>query len=281
MSQIIDLIGCQKQSGDIGVEIEVEADNLPHPSLVDYYWRTERDNSLRGNSAEYVLRKPETLRGVENALKLLEREFEKANTQVRPTYRAGIHIHVNVQDLTPKQLITYIASYLMLEEVLVRYCDNSRLGNHFCLRMSDASYFMDVMTDVITRGDLAVFNTEDIRYASINVTSLFKYGSIEFRALESTFDRDKILNWAGALKQLKDFSKTIQIPTDLLGQASMDGFESYARLMLGNYAAVYVPYITRQNVEIGVRNIQHPLFSRVWDRPDLNIFDKKSIFSTP
>lgn len=280
MANIVEILGVRGQTGDVGVEIEVEADNLPHPDTVSDYWRTERDNSLRGHSAEFVLNRPYNLDKVEAALDKLSEQFTVHGTRVRPTYRAGIHVHVNVQDLTPKQLITFVASYLMLEEVMISYCDKTRMGNHFCLRLSDAGYLLDVLATTIREGDLKALNTEDIRYASVNLTSLFKYGSVEFRALESTFDKDKILNWAGALKQLKDFSKTVALPTDILGEASAEGFEDYARKMLGKYANVYSPYITREKVETGVRNIQFALFSRAWDRPELNIFKKSGVFSS-
>lgn len=281
MTTILELIGCRPQAGDIGIEIEIEADRIPPQDYVSSHWRLEHDPSLRGESGEFVLKKPVKLEQLDKAFLELSTAMGKCETAIRPTYRAGVHVHINVQDLTPKQLITYIATYLMLEEVLITFCDKTRSGNHFCLRMSDASYSLDVITDTILSNNLQAMNTEDIRYASLNITSLFKYGSVEFRALESTTDFDRIKTWSAILYHLKEFSKTLSNPTDLLGRASERGFEPFAREVLAPFLQHFNPVITEDRIRIGVRNIQYAVYSRRWDEVSLNIFDKNiSLFSS-
>lgn len=279
--KIIDVIACSPQSGDVGVEIEMEADGMPVAESVSKYWRLERDPSLRGESGEFVLRKPLPIADLDKAFVELQKALNAHGTRVRPTYRAGIHVHVNVQDLTPKQMINFIAAYFMFEEVLLSYCDKTRSGNHFCLRMSDASYTLDMISEAIANSDLQSLNTEDLRYASLNITSLFKYGSIEFRALESTIDFNKIKQWAAVLNQLKEFAKTISSPPDILGEASAMGFTEFAKTALGSSYQTFRPFVTEDRIRIGVRNIQYALYSRNWSEIDLNIFNKnKSLFSS-
>lgn len=273
------LIGCREQNGDVGVEIELEADHIPHKDYVPEMWKKEADASLRGESAEFVLRYPVKLSELDDAFQALQRAFDASGTSPRPTYRAGIHIHVNVQSLTPTQLVTFICSYFMLEEVLLRFCDKSRLGNHFCLRMSDASYSLDKLVEFIEKEDIHVLENEDLRYASLNVTSLFKYGSIEFRALESTLDFERIKVWAGVLVHLRDYAKTINSPVDLLASASAFGFEAYAPVIMGKWYQHFQPWATDANIKKGVRNIQYAIYSRDWDKPNLNIFQSKNLFS--
>lgn len=281
MAKIADLIPCRKQEGSLGVEIEIEADNMPPAEAVTNYWRLERDASLRGESGEFVLRSPLTEDKLSEAFDELTKAMRKAGTKVRPTYRAGVHVHVNVQDLTPKQLVTFIAAYFVLEEVFLSFCDKTRAGNHFCLRLSDASYTLDMITEMILTNSLKTLDTEDLRYASLNITSLFKYGSIEFRALESTTDFEKIKAWAGALNYVKEFAKTLASPTDLLGQASERGFEAFARDLLGPHYKTFGQYATEEKIRIGVRNIQYAIYSRDWTQVDLNIFNKdKNLFSS-
>ena len=244
---IKEILGCKAQSGDVGVEIELEADHIPHHDYIPEIWKKEADASLRGESAEFVLRRPVKLDQLDDALQSLQRAFDASGTSPRPTYRAGIHVHVNVQDLTPTQLVTFICSYFMLEEVLLRFCDKSRLGNHFCLRMSDASYSLDKLVEFIEKEDFQLLNNEDLRYASLNVTSLFKYGSIEFRALESTLNFERIKTWAGVLVHLRDYAKTLRSPVDLLGQASALGFEQYAPVILGHWYYHFRKWATEGN----------------------------------
>jgi len=279
--RIVDIIPCSPQIGDVGVEIEMEADGMPSAESVCKHWRLERDPSLRGESGEFVLRKPLPIADLDKAFGELSKALTSHNTNVKPTYRAGIHVHVNVQDLTPKQLMTFLAVYFMFEEVLLSYCDKTRSGNHFCLRMSDASYTLDMISEAIANSDLQSLNTEDLRYASLNITSLFKYGSVEFRALESTIDFNKIKQWAAVLNQLKEFAKTISCPTDILGEASALGFTEFAKTALGSSYQVFRPFVTEDRIRTGIRNIQYALYSRNWSEIDLNIFNKnKSLFAS-
>lgn len=278
MKTVRDLVDVDTKVGDIGIEIEIEANNLPEGSAVNKYWRREVDNSLRGESAEYVFRNPLKVNNLEKAFGELEDAFKKHNTTTRSTYRAGVHVHVNVQELTARQLITFIASYLLLEEVFLSFCEKSRSGNHFCLRASDAGYILDRLTAAISEQKLQALQTDDIRYASINFTSLFRYGSVEFRALESTTDFKRIELWASALNQLKVFATTVASPTDLMYQASSKGFTVFTQDILGPYYNDFAHLVTEERIKTGVRNIQYSLFSCKWDSVNLNIFSKKNIF---
>ncbi len=278
---ILNVLGCAPQRGDIGLEIEMEGQHIPPKELTPHQWRKEADASLRGESAEYVLRQPLSHEETMQALADLQETFNLCETKFKPTYRAGIHVHINVQELTPVQLITFICSYFMLEEVLLRYCDKSRLGNHFCLRMSDASYALDRLVACVEKQDLRLLDSEDLRYASLNVTSLFKYGSIEFRALESTLDPERIRVWSGVLLHLRDYAKTVNSPVDLLGQASLLGFSEYAPVILGPYYQYFKPWATEANICQGIRNIQYAIYARDWSARNMNIFSKNSLFDAP
>lgn len=278
MTTIHQIIGCKRQKGDVGIEIELEADRIPESHFVAPEWRKEADASLRGESAEFVLDKPVTIGELDRVFDRLTTAFEVANTQIRPTYRAGIHVHVNVQDLTPIQLVTFMCTYFMLEEVLLKFCDKSRQGNHFCLRMSDASFSLDTLVSFILNEDIHSLNTEDLRYASLNITSLFKYGSVEFRALESTTDFERIKVWASVLTHLRDYAKTLSNPADLLGQASEMGFVNIVPVILGHHYPHFRKFATEDNVKKGVRNIQYAIYARNWSEQNLNIFKNKNLF---
>ena len=275
---IIDLVGARRQFGDVGVEIEMEGSNIPREDLTPPQWRKEVDPSLRGESAEYVLRRPLNLGELGEAFEALQKMFDEQKTVFYPTYRAGIHVHVNVQHLTPTQLVTFVCSYLVMEEVLLRFCDKSRLGNHFCLRMSDASYSLDRLVRFIETQDLSVLNDEDLRYASINLTSLFKYGSVEFRALESTLDYARIMTWAGVLIRLRDYAAGLSSPVDLLGQASSLGFERFAPVILGEFYQTFQQWATAANIQRGIRNVQYAIYARDWSKKNLNIFSDQKLF---
>lgn len=280
MRNIQQLLGCKKQSGDVGVEIELEADNIPLSTMVGPEWRLETDLSLRGESGEFVLNKPVAIADLDAVFGKLNAAFNDSKTHIRPTYRAGIHVHVNVQHLTPVQLVTFICAYFMLEEVLLKFCDKTRQGNHFCLRMSDASFSLDSLVSFILEEDINILDTEDLRYASLNVTSLFKYGSIEFRALESTVDFERVKVWASVLTHLRDYAMTLNSPVDLLGHASEMGFANFVPVILGKWYPHFQQYATDDNVRKGIRNIQYAIYARSWSQTNLNIFKNKNLFDT-
>lgn len=267
------------QTGQIGIELEIEADNLPDQHLLGGWWRKERDGSLRGESAEYVLNTPVMPQQIHTALSALELAFKANDTKIRPTYRAGVHVHINVQDLTPTQLLTFIASYIILEDVFIGFCHASRRGNHFCLGTADAGYVLDKLAEAVTNKDFSIFQTDALRYASINLTSLSRYGSVEFRSLESTADWSRIQVWVLALYQLKVFALTVKHPTDVLGEASCKGFINFAKTMLDASYVHFEKFVTEKSIQSGIRKIQYALFSYPWGKPNLDIFRmEKNIF---
>lgn len=272
MRTVREALRLKKTAGDVGVEIEVEGWSLPRATPL---WRREDDTSLRGESGEYVLDRPVPIGKLDEAFKELEDAFTKSHAEVVPTYRAGVHVHVNVQELTTTQLFNYIVLFLILEETLVEFCDNTRQGNHFCLRAKDAGYLTKTIWDACEKGDMQFLNTENIRYSAMNLSSLFKYGSIEFRSLESTRDFDKIKLWCNILYQLKEAAITYTDPISVITDISLNGNEAFVKHTLKQYS----PHITSKSdwmkkLKEGVRNAQDIAFSRIWNKISLDIFAK-------
>lgn len=213
MRNIRQILGFDKTEGCLGVEIEVEGVNLPEPP---HTWRKERDGSLRGESAEYVLHEPHTLKGCLFALDYLQDCYKACGTKVLDTGHAGIHVHVNVQELSFEELFNFITVYAILETSLVRWCGESRVGNLFCLRISDAEYLVRFISRVARTRDLTSFHSDDIRYSSINLKAITTYGSLEFRALAGTDDFTKIKSWVKFLYSMREFSRKFNSPIDVV-----------------------------------------------------------------
>lgn len=274
-------LGCAENPyGEVGIEIEVEGRNLPDTGRLGKYWRVETDNSLRGESREFVLAKPIARNKVQDALAEIQTAYKELGTKVNDSYRAGIHVHVNCQDMNARQLINFVFLYLMYEDCLINFCSESRRGNHFCLRASEANYLPRLIADCIANGDLRAFATNDIRYSGINLAALHKFGSVEFRALESTQDWDKIQAWTDILLCLKDAAYTFECPTDIVGGFSVDGFEAFSSKIFGKKLPVIQNLLNEEYLYEGVRNIQFAAYSREWSKVNFNIFKREgSIFS--
>lgn len=276
MASIIDTFGLRKTNGDIGIEIEIEGRNLPIFDWGDV-WKTAHDGSLKPKheAMEYVLSSPVGIDEVPAALKLLEKAFKKNKAVVDDTYRAGIHVHVNVQDLTMVQLINMICLFIILEDYYLDFCAPSRRGNHFCLRTYDAGYFLDCVSRMCEEENTGYIHTDDLRYSAINLQSLFRYGSVEFRSLESTQDHDKIYTWCKMLMCLKEGAKKYNNPKDIMYALSFEGYDWFMKELLGDF----FPSLKKMDnwelrVRQGILRAQDIAFSRDWDRVNLNIFKK-------
>jgi len=252
--------------GRYGVEIEAEGNHLPRELPIP--WRVENDGSLQAGfeAHEYVMNKPASLEGVHDALKALKDAYKFNRSDVKDTQTSGVHVHVNVQDYTPKQLFTFITTYFILEELLLTYCGEDRQGNHFCLRAKDAEYIIDEFITSAKKHQLANLKGDNIRYCSLNPCSLFKYGSLEFRAMRGTGDLDAIETWVKILDQVRTASRNYANPAEVVKMMSIGGEVQFVNSVLGPYAYLFTQIPNyREMVKNGVRIIQPLSFCTDWD----------------
>jgi hypothetical protein len=265
MKTVVQWFGIQPQyltKGDVGIEIEVEGRNLPNP---EKYWKREQDGSLRGESAEYVLAKPMTLDGAQIALKSLALDYKKAGTKADDSVRAGVHVHVNVQSLNIVELYNYMTLYLILEELLVKYCGPTRVGNLFCLRSCDADFLIDRIKWAVRNKRFRNLVDDNLRYASMNVKALGNYGSLEFRAMRSTSDFALIHEWASMLVHLREMAKTFADPTDIINGFSEGEAYGFLNRILGDYATIFEDYADIGGALVrGMRIAQDVAFCTNW-----------------
>lgn len=277
MTDILQLPAKRIQKGLFGVEIEVEGVNLPREITG---WTVTEDGSLRGDeSFEYVMPRPLDLKGVRNSLNALEEAYAACDSDVVESVRAGVHVHVNVQDFTVKQLFTFATCYYLLEDLLIRWCGEYREGNLFCLRTKDAEYVLFALVDAIQNKNMKYLANENIRYASMNFNSLFKYGSLEFRAMRGTSDLNAIYKWTEILSELRDNFTKFKDPAEVVMSMSGEGEDLFLRKMLPNNYELFIDHPNYAlDIRRAARRVQMMAFSTDWDeleRKSNNIFDNK------
>lgn len=228
--KVIDFISPrQKQIGEIGIEVEVEGKYLNKKDTA--YWRVHTDGSLRGESAEYVLAQPCLRDEYRQALNnLWEHMTSKENSYIKKSDRCGIHIHINVQQLTTNQVYRFILLYLLYEPLLIEFCDASRNGNLFCMKASDADRFLISVREAIQKQDIYYFDNDHLRYAAINLCALLKYGSLEFRALETPNESfEKICSWIDILLSIRDKSMKFSGRKEMLNSILSSSFSNFMK----------------------------------------------------
>lgn len=234
MKKVVDIFNLIPVEGEVGVEIEMEGENeFPYRGNLEKYWRATEDGSLRGYSAEYVMKQPLELKDVPEALDILSKAIERKGTSPVYSERAGVHVHVNMQQCSVTQVYAMAFTYYCLEHALTRFCGENREGNHFCLRLKDASYTEVLLRESMRVRNFRVLMDDNIRYSALNWCSLAKYGSLEFRSMETMPDLSKIYDWCDMLLRIKRYAMDINEYSEIPMHISGEGPTFWAKNILG------------------------------------------------
>lgn len=255
-----------KKAGDVGIEVEMEGINLPDAPMG---WRRDDDGSLKGaENAEYVMRKPVPADQLRPLLERLTKALNRNEAEVVDTVRAGIHVHINVQELNELEVFNYATLYMIFEPLLIKYCGKGREGNLFCLRVQDAPWIVTALQVAAMRRRYLQLIDDNLRYSSMNVKALGQYGSLEFRAMRSTTDVDRIVNWADLLLRLREASKKFTDPKDIINSMSVDGVGAFIHKVFGDKAEFVMDLHpdAANLMKAGMRYAQDLAFCTDWNK---------------
>lgn len=227
----------------IGVEIENEfKDAIVFPEVAG--WRWAEDHSLRYYGFEYVS-EPFDAKKTEEYLSTLLDPLTKVKVSPTNSIRTSIHVHNDCTQLSFIQILTYACTYWILEEYLTPFCGMQRKGNLFCLRLSDSSFIHSCLTNVFktyTVRTNSLFSS-DYRYAALNFASIKKFGTLEFRLMGGTLDKELIKIWIDTILAIRRFSLKFKNPLELadffLNKTTADKFPYE---VLGDLAKQYSLY---------------------------------------
>lgn len=195
-------------SGDFGIETEIEGEALPEGDTT--YWLGKPEGSLRGGF-EYFNRQPVAIKALPQALEEYSgiiRNIKKPS----PSIRCSTHIHVNVGNLTLREVYNVLGFYFLVEELLVRTQGPLRMGNLFCLRMSDAEGTSDgIQESIRTQMFFSYFNQNAYKYGAVNLAAVTKFGSLEFRFFRPLLDTNKLSGWCHILYNMVHGAKIVPL----------------------------------------------------------------------
>lgn len=236
MKKLYELLGKNPTLGVFGVEIEVEGENLCNPTQG---WKATRDGSLRGRypdqACEYVFKKPETLATSARMIHQLASEMKNIGSVLNFSFRTSTHVHINVQHLTYPQFLTFLYTSVLLENVLMNFCGEERVNNRFCLRVQDAEFYVEHLKQLFRSSDAAFRINEDVlRYSAINIGSVPKYGSVEFRGMRGTLDKDVLIPWLKILYAIREFSVNQNSPHNVHDLFVRYSPEQFVRNIIGD-----------------------------------------------
>lgn len=252
----------QVKDGLFGIEVEVEGDNLPKE--IPKYWKIVKDGSLRGESAEYVLKAPLSLPKTEEALTILNNSLKEAFLYM--SFRTSVHVHVNIQEMFKSQFNRFIYTSFLVEDLLVEFSGEGRIGNRFCLRVRDAEAQLRFIKHVIkTNNAIARVPTEEGKYSAINLCPAATYGSIEFRSMQGTTDKETILTWVKLLNKIRDFSINSQLTLKELTQLASENPEGFMISVFGETA----PLLMFKGYEFALKDADSRMFDIAFEEEPL------------
>lgn len=181
------------------------------------HWKVVTDASVNGGCevVSPILRGDAGLQQLETVMRALEAAGARIDRS------CGLHVHVGIPDLTPKQIKGVVGRYLKLEPVIDTWLPKSRRGNNAMYCQSNVAC-IDGLTgeqqrdrvnvtlaairsaadDVMAIWNAATPMGRGSRYHKLNLASYWRQGTIEFRQHSGTVDARKAVNWVTFLLAL-------------------------------------------------------------------------------
>jgi len=227
----------------VGVEIELEnvkGFDTENSQLRDY-WNVVRDGSLRDNGLEFVLSRPFAGEDLISALNTFDNIISQNGKKLRTTDRTSVHIHIDVRDMTYAQLLRFISLYTTFEEPLFKVADTgNRKSGIFSTSLDNAEGYLSLLgneginpSSSSARAKMMNFS----KYSACNIGAVQKYGSLEFRGHEGTYDTQRILKWINILLSLR--KEAVDNDRDLesiFGDISNQGAEKVFKDIFGKFS---------------------------------------------
>lgn len=235
-------------SSYFGVELEIEH-NDSSAFRKSKNWTIVSEGSISGYEA--VLSRP--MQGKDLYLALMDADAcfnSMGDLSEAFSERTSTHIHVNILDMTFTQLLNFICLGVLFEKVLFKYVAPHRSNNHFCWAVGDCPAIIDRLLAVIkvynknalnlgTKVSDALasnFEIHSAKYAGINLSSIDRYGSLEFRMHQGTSDITSIIRWINVLGTIKNYAMLPNLsPTNILETKESQGIGSIFKHVLGRY----------------------------------------------
>jgi hypothetical protein len=199
------------KTGDLyGIELECEGRNVDWDRTPDITksWSPHRDGSLRNNhgeACEWVFKGPATYKKSCERVGLLFDYFDKREAQLVPSNRTSTHIHFNMGDKHGYQFVNLFILFTIFEDLLDRFCGEDRKGNLFCLSSRHAEEQLEWFKAACFERFALNFREEQ-RYCSLNLASINKFGTVEFRGMRGVDNREDMLAWLSIVRELCEYA---------------------------------------------------------------------------
>lgn len=183
-----------------GCEFEIETikSHCEHPLIV-----IVEDHSLRNSGYEYKTRPSD----YKTTLELFDYLHENLKVGDKPfSERTSIHVHVNVRNLSVATVRQMVLTYALLEPLFFTFVGPEREHNIFCVPLAFTTMPSNYKRDLpFMHGTWHKYTAFNILPLGLGKNSEQGLGTIEFRHLYGTANREVFKTWLTTLKEFYEF----------------------------------------------------------------------------
>ena len=183
------------------VNVKVEDEGYNHTTR--NHWKLVPDGSVR-NGFEVVSPILSGEAGLAEA-EIVARALDDAGASVNSS--CGLHVHFDASDLDVIALKNILRRYAVHEAEIDAFMPASRRGNENTYCKSIRGFVQDNFDSIRSIRDLVARQHD--RYFKVNLQSLLRHGTIEFRQHSGTVNAAKIVNWVRFLAAFIDQCKAM------------------------------------------------------------------------
>lgn len=182
--------------------IEVEAEFKKEFSSKVNGFSFKHDGSLSPLGIEFISRGPSSLKDINQNVKQLL-ELPEFKEDYIFSERTSTHVHVNIQNWTHEELFTVLITYYLIEGFVYSIVGDKRQNNLFCLAMYEANNIVDILKVLYSKDYRRLSSLfERYKYSGLNIASVARLGTIEFRHMYGTNNYKEIKNWINLIDKI-------------------------------------------------------------------------------
>jgi len=163
--------------------------------------------------------------------------------------------------------------------MLIEFSGSDRVGNLFCLGGKHAEQNVQIMESAIQTENFNELFDNNLRYTSCNVTSIGKFGSLEFRSMRGTVDQNLIQLWVDILLMIKDNALSYENPREIVKEFLRIGPEEFLRNAFSSRPDIYQIFRQRGDRQNcmwdGLRLMRDVAYAVRWEKFDPELDKKK------
>ena len=223
----------------LGVELELEHVYGPLRDAAPRGWVTHVDESLRNDGLEFVFRQPYA---GNDALAVVDNFYNVNDHTYTRGARTSTHIHVDASQLTVGAMRAIVGLSYILEDALFASVADARRWCGYCMPLTEMS--PSRMRTLLMSEDAASFSLYGLRsranadkYYGLNVTSLLKHGTLEYRYFPGGPTKDQLLEWMDYCTELTSAGRVLEDYDAITALGTYDEFAALVRRLFPTWAA--------------------------------------------